>query len=41
MRYGITSLPPQIADADRLLELKRGHWQIENSDHTGQGRVDG
>jgi predicted transposase YbfD/YdcC len=33
VRYGITSLPPEIADADRLLTLKRGHWQIENSDH--------
>lgn len=33
VRYGITSLPVPIADADRLLELKRGHWQIENSDH--------
>lgn len=33
VRYGISSLPPEVADADRLLELKRGHWQIENSDH--------
>ncbi len=33
VRYGITSLPPEIADAERLLELKRGHWQIENCDH--------
>jgi predicted transposase YbfD/YdcC len=33
VRYGITSLPLLIADADRLLALKRGHWQIENSDH--------
>jgi predicted transposase YbfD/YdcC len=33
VRYGITSLPPEVADADRLLALKRGHWQIENSDH--------
>lgn len=33
VRYGITSLPLPIADADRLLELKRGHWEIENSDH--------
>jgi predicted transposase YbfD/YdcC len=28
--YGITSLPPQIASAERLLDLTRGHWQIEN-----------
>ena len=33
VRSGITSLPPEIADAERLLELKRGHWQIENCDH--------
>lgn len=28
--YGITSLPPERADAKRLLELTRGHWGIEN-----------
>jgi predicted transposase YbfD/YdcC len=28
--YGITSLPAALADARRLLELVRGHWQIEN-----------
>lgn len=28
--YGITSLPPKRADAERLLELTRGHWGIEN-----------
>jgi predicted transposase YbfD/YdcC len=33
VRYGITSLPPDVADAARLLELKRGHWQIENRLH--------
>lgn len=27
--YGITSLPAHMADADRLLVLVRGHWQIE------------
>ena len=31
--YGITSLPPTVADADRLLALKRGHWGIENGLH--------
>ncbi len=31
VHYGITSLPPDIADADRLLALRRGHWQIENA----------
>ncbi len=33
VRYGITSLPVPIADAERLLALKRGHWQIENANH--------
>jgi predicted transposase YbfD/YdcC len=28
--YGITSLPRQVADAERLLALVRGHWGIEN-----------
>ena len=31
--YGITSRPPQQADARRLLEINRGHWSIENSCH--------
>jgi len=31
--YAITSLPPAVADADRLLALKRGHWGIENGLH--------
>ena len=31
MAYGITSLPRQLADAERLLSLCRGHWGIENS----------
>jgi len=30
LSYGVTSLPPQIADAARLLALARGHWGIEN-----------
>lgn len=29
--YGVTSLPPALADAARLLTLARGHWGIENS----------
>jgi predicted transposase YbfD/YdcC len=33
VRYGITSLPADLAPAQRLLELKRGHWQIENRHH--------
>ncbi|MDQ2737018.1 MAG: ISAs1 family transposase [Pseudomonadota bacterium] len=33
LHYGITSLPPAVADAGRLLALKRGHWAIENGLH--------
>lgn len=33
IRYALTSLPPQAADAGRLLVLVRGHWQIENGVH--------
>jgi hypothetical protein len=31
--HGITSLPPERANAQRLLELVREHWRIENSLH--------
>ena len=31
--YGITSLTPQQADPERLLELVRCHWHIENKSH--------
>jgi predicted transposase YbfD/YdcC len=31
--YGITSRTPAQADAQRLLEINRGHWSIENSCH--------
>jgi predicted transposase YbfD/YdcC len=31
--YGVTSLPPDRASAQRLLELVRGHWAIENRSH--------
>jgi predicted transposase YbfD/YdcC len=30
---GVTSLPPERADARRLLALVRGHWHIENQSH--------
>ena len=30
---GITSLPPERADAARLLALIRGHWHIEPQSH--------
>ncbi len=33
LHYGVTSLPPDAADAARLLALKRGHWQSENRLH--------
>jgi predicted transposase YbfD/YdcC len=33
IRYGITSLSPEIASADQLLALRRGHWTIENRVH--------
>lgn len=31
--YGLTSLPPSVADAARLLALTRAHWFIENNVH--------
>lgn len=31
--YGITSLPPALANPARLLELGRTHWHIENRSH--------
>ena len=31
--YGITSLKKKEASAERLLELNRGHWEIENKIH--------
>ncbi len=30
---GVTSRPPEQADAHRLLTINRGHWAIENSCH--------
>jgi predicted transposase YbfD/YdcC len=33
LRYGVTSLPATIATPERLLQLKRGHWTIENGLH--------
>ena len=33
IRYGVTSLPAQVADPHRLLALTRGHWGIENGLH--------
>lgn len=31
--YALTSLPPKRADAARLEQIWRGHWQIENGLH--------
>jgi len=31
--HGITSRPPEQADAQRVLATNRGHWSIENSCH--------
>lgn len=33
VRYGITSLTPERADAARLLAFNRNHWGIENGLH--------
>jgi hypothetical protein len=33
VRYGITSLPPDIAAAQRLMEMVRAEWGIENGLH--------
>ncbi len=31
--YGVTSLPPERAEAERLLQVTRIYWQIENRSH--------
>lgn len=31
--YGVTSLKKEQASAKRLLQLNRGHWEIENRVH--------
>ena len=33
VRYALTSLPPEAANAGRLQALVRGHWEIENGLH--------
>ena len=33
LHYGVTSLPPEVAGPERLLALKRDHWQIETGLH--------
>src|SRR5438105_9560285 len=34
LRYGVTSLPAQVAHPKRVLDLTRGHWGIENGLHS-------
>ncbi|MCY4188149.1 MAG: transposase [Bryobacterales bacterium] len=31
--YGLTSLPAEAASAQQILELQRGHWQVESGNH--------
>ena len=31
--YGITSVPQEVADADKVLNLVRAHWHLENRVH--------
>jgi predicted transposase YbfD/YdcC len=33
IHWGVTSLPATVAGVERLLELRRGHWRIENGLH--------
>jgi predicted transposase YbfD/YdcC len=33
LAHGITSRPPEQADAQKVLKTNRGHWSIENSCH--------
>ena len=40
-QYGITSLTPQDASAERILTLRRGHWAIENLSHRTRDMVFG
>ena len=39
IRYGLTSLPAAVASPERLLELVRGQWQIENGLHYRRDRT--
>jgi len=41
VRYGITSVRPDVGSPERLLALKRGHWGIENWLHRGKDVVFG
>jgi predicted transposase YbfD/YdcC len=39
VRFAVTSLFPEEADPDALLELARGHWSIENGQHHRRDRT--
>ena len=39
VRFAITSYWPQEANPDRLLEVGRGHWSIENGQHYRRDRT--
>ena len=39
VRFAITSYWPQEANPDRLQELARGHWSIENGQHYRRDRT--
>ncbi len=38
-RFAVTSYWPEEADPDRLLELARDHWSIENGQHYRRDRT--
>lgn len=38
-RFAVTSYWPEEADPDRLLEVGRGHWSIENGQHYRRDRT--
>ena len=39
VRFALTSYWPQEADPDRLLEVGRSHWSIENGQHYRRDRT--
>jgi len=39
VRFGVTSYGPQEAGPQRLLEVARGHWSIENGQHYRRDRT--
>lgn len=39
IRFFVTSLAPEAASSERLLELVRGHWAIENREHYVRDRT--